>query len=87
MDMEKAVQWGLFGTVAAGIVAGALCLVMCARSDGAVDYCRVIYNNDSSIHLPVYIVEGHRNWRPDIRVAIAQTAEEAEAKRKALCPR
>lgn len=62
------------------------CLFMVARTDGRVDYCRVVYYNENNVQLPVYIVEGHRSWRPDIRMAITRSAEEAEAQRKALCP-
>ncbi len=48
--------------------------------DGRIVYCRIVYYGEQ-----VYIVEGHSNWRPDISIAIAVSAEDAEAKRKALC--
>jgi hypothetical protein len=83
---ERVVFWGIFGIITAGILAGAACLFNCARSDGRIDYCRVIYYNENNVQLPVYIVEGHRPWRPDVRVAITTNADDAEAKRKALCP-
>lgn len=84
--MDNVIGWGIVGVVALGILAGAASLFMVARSDGRVDYCRVVYYNENNVQLPVYIVEGHRNWRPDIRMAITRSAEDAEAQRKALCP-
>lgn len=86
MDLQKLFSWSIALVSALAIAGGGVCLVNVARSDGRIDYCRVIYNNDSSVHLPVYIIEGHRNWRPDVRVAVATTADQAEAERKALCP-
>lgn len=83
---DKVVFWGITGIIAVALIAGATCLVNVARSDGRIQYCRVIYYNENNVQLPVYIVEGYRPWRPDVRVAITTTAEDAEAKRKALCP-
>ena len=86
MDLEKAFWTSAFGLACIGALAGIASLFMVAKSDGRVDYCRVVYYNENNVQLPVYIVEGHRNWRPDIRMAITRTAEEAESQRKALCP-
>lgn len=83
---DKVVFWGITGVIAATLIAGATCLFNVARSDGRIQYCRVVYYNENNVQLPVYIVEGYRPWRPDVRVAITNSAEDAEAKRKALCP-
>ncbi len=85
MDLEKT-MWGcLLAVVMGGIVAGAVCLVNVAKSDGRVDYCRVLYDN-SSYALPAYRIVGHRNWRGDIDVAVTTSAEDAAVKLKTLCP-
>lgn len=86
MDFDKFLSLGLMGVLSLALLGGAACLFMCARSDGRVDYCRIVYHNENNVQLPIYVIEGHRNWRPDIRMAVATSAEEAEAKRKALCP-
>lgn len=86
MDFDKFLSYGLASLLTLAVLGGTTCLVMCARSDGRVDYCRVIYHNENNVQLPVYVIEGHRNWRPDIRMAVATSSDEAEAKLKALCP-
>ena len=83
---DKIIEWSIYGAVMAAVGTFALCMFMVATSSGKIDYCRVRYNNDSQIHPPVYVVEGHRSWRPDVNVAIAVTAEEADTKLKTLCP-
>jgi hypothetical protein len=86
MDFEKAAWYTAFFALIAGMIMGIYCLVKVIGSDGRVDYCRILYDNDSSIHLPAYRVIGHRAWRPDIDIAVTISADDAEAKRKALCP-
>lgn len=86
MDLEKLFSWTITAVVALCLLGGTFYLVNVARTDGRVDYCRVLYYNENNVQLPVYIVEGHRPWRTDIRMAITTSADEAEAKRKLLCP-
>lgn len=74
----------VFAAAMIGLVVGTTCLVQLARSDGRVEYCRIVHRDHGL--LPVYVIEGHRSWRPDVRVSVAGSAEEAEAQRKALCP-
>lgn len=81
MDFERIAFSGLFAVCVVATLTGIGCVVESLRADGRVDYCRIIYDNDSAIHLPVYRVVGHRNWRPDINVAVASTAEEAATSR------
>jgi hypothetical protein len=84
--MEKLIIRGIVIVCCTVIIAIALSLFMYAKSDGKVDYCYILYNNDSTIHLPSYVIMGHRSWRIDIRMAIASSVDEANAKRQILCP-
>ena len=61
-------------------------VVAAIRADGHIEFCRVQYDNHSTTHPPIYVVVGYRRWREDVNVATAPTADEADAKRKALCP-
>lgn len=84
--VDSVIGWGIAGSIGTALVIFTMCMVQVARSDGRVDYCRVVYYGEDNVQPPVYVVEGHRSWRPDIRIAIARSAEDAEAQRKVLCP-
>jgi len=87
MDLEKTATTFGFVTAFVALVIGIVCLIQCINSNGKVDYCRVVYDNSSSIHPPAYRIIGHRNWRPDIDVAVTISAEDAAFKMQTLCPR
>lgn len=86
MNVEKTAWCTLFAVCIIGLIAGGACLINVGTSSGKVDYCRIEYDNDSSIHLPAYRIIGHRAWRPDVNVAVVGTAEDAALKVKTLCP-
>ena len=86
MNLEKVtITFGIMALVV-GFALGLTALIQVMNSNGRVDYCRVLYDNDSAKHPPAYRVIGHRNWHPDIDVAMALSAEEAAAKMQTLCP-
>jgi hypothetical protein len=69
--------------VVVGLVGGLICLIAAARSDGKIDHCWIEF---AQYQTPHYEIKGHRDWRSDVTIASEATVEEAEAKRKLLCP-
>lgn len=80
--MNPGEKW--FVSIVSSVLIGVAVIVgMIARSDGKIDHCWVEL---AQYQTPSYAARGHRNWQPNVTIAIAPTAEEAEAKRKLLCP-
>lgn len=86
MDWKDPFDWLIVICAAGCLALATFFIVVTARSDGRIDYCYVEYNNDSSIHPPVWVVYGHRNWRSDQRITTAVSAEDAAVKKKEMCP-
>jgi hypothetical protein len=84
----KLKDWGPEDVIGAFISAALIGMVsaigfmgcMWAKSDGRVNYCYI--TEDEAI----YRVVGHRNWRPDVTLATALTAEDAKSKMALVCP-
>ena len=58
-------------------------LYQAINADGKITHC---YVDDAQGSAPVYVIIGHRDWRPDAILGIAETGPEAHSKMKELCP-
>lgn len=77
---EMILRCCLIVAVCVGVILISCAIYLSASSTGRVDYCQVEGT------LGGYTIRGHRNWRPDVIIAVASNVQDAESIRKITCP-
>lgn len=66
---------------------GAYCLCKMATASSEIERCTVTVTAPAGAFESFYVVIGHRSWKPDLPLYYAKTREEADLKKREICPR